>query len=392
MNKVVLCSLFVLVFFIPIENLIVFSTFGTLTRVIGAFAFLVGVISVLIDKRGRPFGPFLFFFIFYILWSMATILWSVDSNMSQIATKSLIQLFLFVWLLWEFAQTENQVLLLFKGYVCGCFVSAIYTLTAYQRHEQTAYSRYSMEGFDPNDIGLIITLGIPLAWYVFKKVEGRIQKAFFFMYVPIAVFAVFLTASRTAFLALLVALFYIIISQENVKLKSKVAFLMLSCFFALVIYQMVPSTNWSRILSIGHEVASGNLNSRMNIWTDGLRVFGGSPVFAALGVGVGAFRFSVEPLFGYPAASHNLFLSILVGQGMVGFLIFMAMVLSLVKKVVGMELLGKRLWIIMLVALFVGGMGLSWDGRKPTWLIFGLIAAHGTVNSKEFKVVTRVTG
>ena len=84
--------------------------------------------------------------------------------------------------------------------------------------------------------------------------------------------------------------------------------------------QFIPKASWLRLATIGTELTSGSLGGRVGIWRDGFRIFLDNPL---CGVGVGAFRSGLLlTQRTYEAAPHNLFLSILVGQGLIGLLLF----------------------------------------------------------------------
>jgi len=135
----------------------------------------------------------------------------------------------------------------------------------------------------------------------------------------------------------------------------------------------VPATSWTRIATIPQEVSSGTLNDRTVIWGAGLELFRAHAFF---GVGAGAFRTGVSHYLVHGIVAHNSFLSILVEQGVVGFGIFAALVISLGFAVKGMPPWPQKLWMVMLAVWLIAASDLTWEMRKTTWYVFGVLIAQ----------------
>jgi O-antigen ligase len=73
--------------------------------------------------------------------------------------------------------------------------------------------------------------------------------------------------------------------------------------------------------------------------------------------------------------AHNTFLSILVEQGVVGFAIFLILLVMLFYSALKLPVLGRSLWLVMLLTWGLGAAAMTWENTKPTWLLFGLMAA-----------------
>jgi hypothetical protein len=69
-------------------------------------------------------------------------------------------------------------------------------------------------------------------------------------------------------------------------------------------------------------------------------------------------------------------LGVLVEQGIVGFLIYAALLGACAAAIVRMPSVEKKLWSALMLSWLVGVMSLNWEYRKVTWLLFGLVAAQ----------------
>jgi O-antigen ligase len=133
------------------------------------------------------------------------------------------------------------------------------------------------------------------------------------------------------------------------------------------------------------------LTNRTTLWTAGLEAFRDH---AFLGVGSGAYGVTIVKTanFSYitgntsSAVAHNTFVSVLVELGVVGALLGFAFLAGLFYCALRMRSLERRLWIMLLLTWTVGVSALTWEYRKPTWLLFGLLAAHAYSQRKTSRV------
>jgi O-antigen ligase len=139
---------------------------------------------------------------------------------------------------------------------------------------------------------------------------------------------------------------------------------------------VVPAESFARLRRGVDEFQEGTLEGRGQIWRAGIEVFREHSV---LGVGVGAFRASVENRLGRAWAAHNTFLAVAVESGIIGLAIFVILILLTLRVIWDLPPPERRLWLILGITWFVGVMNLSWQYRKPTWLLLALLTAHALV-------------
>jgi len=185
--------------------------------------------------------------------------------------------------------------------------------------------------------------------------------------------AILLTASRGSLLAALAGLGMLPLTISRLPRWQKFT-LLLACAGLLVsAVSLVPQSSWSRIFKAGEEVSSGTLTHRTVLWAAALEVFRDHPF---LGVGAGGARFAIQKVVDLPYATHNTFLSVLLELGVVGALLLFAFLASMFYGASRLGYLERRLWMTLLLTWTIGVLALSWEYRKPTWLLFALLAAH----------------
>lgn len=370
MHKLAFGLLWLLVFAIPWENSVAISGFGTISRAIGTMAFGVGILAALEKGKLRlPNRSHLLMGGFF-LWAYLSSFWSVVHELDFQRIFTYAQLLAMVWLIWERAPTDESLNALLQAYVLGAYICAFSVISHYVTGEiyfiEHEWARYTATGFDPNDSGTILALGVPIAWYLSTQHRQRIMRLLSGLYLPIALASVLLTASRGAFLTLLAGILFIpwIYSEHTTRQKLGASVVIAATAFGM--WVLAPSVEWDRLSTIPFELQGGIANRRY-IWEAGLNVFRQYPVF---GVGVGNFPRVVG------AASHNGFLSILIELGIIGFGLFCALIASLILSTRHMPSLSRKFWSILYLAWGTGAMSLTWEYRKPTWLLFGLLVAY----------------
>jgi O-antigen ligase len=236
-----------------------------------------------------------------------------------------------------------------------------------------AQVRYSALNSNPNDLGLTLVLGLPMAWYLsLAQPRGRLAWAWA-LYIPLGVTATLLTASRGAVLAGLVALLAIPWTQGHLRLRTKVVLCVLALGTAAFASGFVPESSLQRIASTRSDMESGYFGGRGAIWRAGLEVAREHP-FA--GVGAGAFSAGVESRLGDRMSAHQTLLSVLVEEGLVGLALFLGMVVAAMTSLPGLTTLQRKFWITLLAALAVGSLSTGWAYRKPLWFVLAVLAAE----------------
>jgi len=76
--------------------------------------------------------------------------------------------------------------------------------------------------------------------------------------------------------------------------------------------------------------------------------------------------------------AHNTFISVLVEQGVIGLALFLGILLVLILSACHFPVLDRAFWLSVLLTWGIGVCSLTWEDRKPSWFLFGvLVAAAG---------------
>ena len=385
MRKVTFWLLWLLVFSVPWELAFAVSNVGSMSRLLGIVTAATGLLTAMVSGRVRRPGVIVCLSVAFTLLSVSSLIWSISPGDTINRSFQYVQLLIVAWLVRELARTREKRQSLMAAYCLGGYVSIAPLMMNFISGQDIGDDlRYSANNLDANDLGVTLAIGIPMAWYLFLD-RARLLRTHGAIYVPLAVLAILLTASRGAFLAGLVALSIIPITLPRRSFRSAALSTGVVIAAAALAAFIVPESSWTRVFTVTEVVTGGTMSGRVQIWEAGLQVFQERQM---LGAGAGAFETAVEPLV-KRIESHNVFLAILVEQGIVGVVVFGALLAACAICVYRLPPLERKVFGVIGLTCLVGGMSLSRQNHKTTWLIFGLISAQSVVSSARARSQSR---
>jgi O-antigen ligase len=368
MNSLAYAALWIFVFAVPWENIILIPGVGTISRLLGMVAAGFAVLTAVMSGRVRRLQPFHVAAVLFVICAGIGVFRTADQGRAISKFGTYFQLLVVLWMIWQLAPSFRQQRALFLAYVLGSYVAALNTLWVYRSSLGTAARRFSAQGFDPNDLGMTIALGLPMAWYLGMTYRQPLLRWLCRLYIPVGLVVVGLTGSRGALVASVVALLIVPVSMTQLSPGRIAAAVILLFASGAAAVTYIPTTSWERYGATASETAAGvgNLNSRLVVWRMGLRAFSERPLF---GYGTSGFNWAVR------SQSHNSWLSVLVEQGIVGFILYAMMFITVFIRILRMPTMERRFALVLLATLAIAMLPLVWDDRKPVWVILALLTA-----------------
>lgn len=382
MRKIVYWLSLVLVFTIPWEGAFHLPGLGTAATVMGLVVGACWSFTIVITGRMREPITYLFAVSVFVGWITLTTFWSADPTESMGSVLRWLQSLVFVFILWDLYRTRARLLAGLQAYVVGAYAAVLGAILNYFS-SSAFYSnqdRYSLGDTNPDGYGFIVALGVPVACYLAASAD--MPKVFRFVnygYLAFAFIGIALSGTRTASVAAAVGLLYGLGTLTRLRLVARVAVVVLlsaALFFLLPLVQ--PLTSFQRLGTTGTEVTEGDLNGRLAQWEQGLQAFADHPVF---GVGTNMYR-SVNTL---DKVAHNSYLSVLVELGLVGFVLFAAILWMVVGHARRLPRVDRRFWMTILLVWAIGASTLTWEHRKTTWLFLTFAVAASVASLERFR-------
>ena len=233
--------------------------------------------------------------------------------------------------------------------------------------------RYTGLGGNPNGVATAIALALPIAWYLGHFWARGFLRWLNYLYLPLAIFAIILTASRGGFLVGMVGLMVVPLTFRQLSARGRIATVVFALLSVGVIASVVPLANFSRIAETSSEISDGDVSSRGAIWQAGLQLYTSSPF---VGIGTGSFQRAVEPLLGRRIPAHNAFLLVLVEMGVVGFMLFTTNFFVVLRPLLSLPSPDKLFYLCLWLALVVSMLPSNVEDAQYVWALLTLMATR----------------
>ena len=380
MRNLVFVLLIVIAFQIPWEELVVLGTFGTLIKAIGIASAFLGIITVLVSGRMRGLLLIHYFMIMFVGFSALSVFWSQEtlSPVGKIITYA--QCLAFSWLIWEFTPDAVRLKLLMHAYIWGAGLAVAIQYLGMRGYVAMLHEeeRYAAGTMNANQFGLLLLIAIPMAIYcILDPKTTRLLRLAYVFFVPVCSVAALLTGSRMVFVvgAAMVAMIgamYLVKRPVAVIVIGLIA----GVIFSFVFARVMPESTWDRLLKTYDELTAGTWSGRFIMYQSGLEVFRQYPL---LGTGCGSFAIAVSQYVGANSAgqtAHNTYLCVLVETGVIGLLLFLAVLVVATVYILRMPFRERSTWLVVFVGwalcAFVGTM----EAFKVSWFILAMISCQ----------------
>jgi O-antigen ligase len=370
MTSIAYAALWVFVFSIPWENVVVIPGVGAVTRLTGVVAAGLVGLAIAVSGRMRRLHVFHVAAFLFVIWAGVDLL--ITQSGDRLPTKlwTFVMLLVVAWMIWELARSGQRQRGLLMAYVCGAGVSAAETMRAY--HSGIGgYGRFAAAGFDPNDLAMTLALALPMAWYLSMTYQRPLLRWLCRAYLPIGVLAIGLTGSRGGLLVTIVALMIVPLTMDRLtpgRLVTAVAILVGSVALAAA---YIPHTIVERLSTTTTEVEDVRFGGRFKYWVAGVHAFAQRPL---TGYGSGSFVVAIRPEMGTLSnVAHNTYLSVLVEQGIIGLVLYLMMFVAVYQSIFRLPKLERRFALILLATLAIAILSLTWEDRKPVWFILAAL-------------------
>ena len=262
-----------------------------------------------------------------LFWISATI--STLKSSIVVANRELLTFLMFCFffiIATAIAYSKSEIKLIIKAYIALIVFCSINILINFVFDFQYGWNRYSLYIFgvyrDPLYVASFMLPAVSIIFYkilIFKS--NNIKESFkWYVLMGIITSACFVTGCRSIFLVMVFALLMVFLKYLVNKKVSIIKILLLSCiviYLLFIIKDILPESTAARLL----DVNSYSEDIRLVMWKAGLDKFIEFPILGIGLNGINTYLLSIGYL-----NSHNVYLDILGGQGIVGISLFAIMI------------------------------------------------------------------
>lgn len=336
-------GLYCLVFFIPtsISGINIFS----------GLLFIIYIIR-LIYKQDQDLwkSKLSKFLLLFAVVSLLSVFWANDKYRTiRFFVSPLLKYLLIYYLIINYITTEKKFKKIFKIYWLSHIISAGYAIYNYYF---LGIKRTSGFTHNPNRLGAIMMMFIIVNFSIalFKE-NGFKTRLISISGIVIGFLALFSTASRGALIGLILSLFVISILKDwKILIYLLIGLLILGMF--------IPEYYKNRIFKLT-DLESNNVKSRIAMYKAGIDLFRQNPI---LGIGLNNVRTvydtydlnEFDDFGGNHRNLHNLFINILVELGIIGFFVFVMILINIFKKGWSNYINNKSWFNVSLLGVLVG--------------------------------------
>lgn len=368
----------IVTFLVPFEELQSIPEFKSGIFLVSAVALAIALLALMSGFRLRRANLVLVLLTVFVIWSFTSQLWTVDSEATLDRTITYLFLLIFSWMIWAFTDSKRKLMWLLYSYIMGCCVSLGMLFIAFVAGRNpfaTSYERYTGGGMNVNELALLLDIGLLIAVYLVFDAPSK-WKTIYWPFIPLAFVGVLLTGSRAGATGLVAAVVMALAITGSRNWKSIILCLLVIGCAAWLAFKIVPTTLLERVME-GREAYTFEVREEQ--WLIGLESWYQVPI---TGVGAGAFISEVVPRGGRELAAHNMYVSILVENGIVGMSLMLVVWALLTRMVLQLPRKERYLWIGVGSVLILVAITGSLEYKKIVWCLYAWIMVQSATCHK----------
>lgn len=379
----------VMIGLMPWMDMVHLPGMGTVSRVAGFGAALFWVFVVLMTGRTRKPGLFHLLALIFLLWTSLSLFWSQDVDRSWDRMFIYVRMLGMALMIWDLYDSPAMIRSALQAYVLGAYIHAASVFYNFWLGAESVYGRFAAAGNIANTTAYILGMGIPLAWYLatlapqanaenaapvtfFSKWRTYVMQWVNFIYFPVAMTAIALTATRFGVIMAVPACLYgLLVLLRSYRAVSLVILIIIVAALG-GLSTFVPASSFARLAEMGDSIRNADLTGRVELWRIAQEVWEDHPI-----VGIGSDAFPAVNRSG--RAVHNTYLVTLVETGTIGLLLYLILLAAIFGTAWRLPKWESIFWLTLLIVWFSTSLVLNLAHDKSIWLFFSLLMANARI-------------
>lgn len=224
----------------------------------------------------------------------------------------------------------------------------------------------SSKTMDPNYFAICLSIIVAI---LFNNIIRNKKKIISLIFISVVFFVIILTGSRSGLITNIVTIIisFVFTKTKRTKKIAIVAFLILISFILVVNMDKILPENIFQRFSIEYTKNDGGAG-RINIWKAGIETFKNASILREFfGTGFGTFQYVVTK---YHKVAHNVYIQILVEQGIIGIFIFLSAIIKALLYAIKEK---KYIELAAISGLLIGSLAIDINITRTFWICLLLI-------------------
>ena len=375
-HKVSLYSVLCFIFLIPWGD----GIWDGLARVFGILSFGLASLLLITEGTHKKFSYFHLFVLALWAWLILSVIWTLDINRGIDLTSRAIQIMLLPFLFSLIITNRKSILLAYQSYVLGNVVAATIILYNYLNGIQSPYyNRFTVQNIETDTMSIILALSIPMAAHLAAHLDKKGMRLFYLAIIPLIVFAIFLTGTRTGSIVAVFGISYWLFTHRRATFRIKMSIAVVLVLSIITVATFAPKASVDRVFSAGKSLKSGNLNSRTDIWKASISQWKNTPI---IGVGFGGLGYALSREHVNYNGAHNTYIQLLTEGGLIALTLYLLLLGSILYLILQTRLSEKIFLLSLFMVIIVSQLTLHLHIQKETWFTLSMLAIHASYARK----------
>ena len=389
-------------FMIPLESVLKITESFTVLKFFGIFVLIGWILQLFISKQKLYISKPIILSLLLVTWGLISSLWAArpDASLTRFVTFVLVVGSFF--LVTQIIDNGKKLYYIVLAYVLGAVISGGFGFYNFILNPNQRIVSFAKAGQNPGGFGISICLGVIYFFIIYLSKSKGIIKIISLILSSILLIVSFASGSRTFIISAICSflfLLWIINKQRTKKIRNKLLFII--PVLIIIIISIMPSFFFTRFSSILSQYEQGW--NRGEIWKVYGTVILDHPI---LGVGLengyifyGDYRSEAQRKYGIihrktgawrgsGMVPHNDYVLIFAELGIVGFVLWISLIISLYKQFYKSIFKVKKksfdwwLGIIIgtyFIAILIMCIATPILYRKYLWFGFSLIPAYSKI-------------
>jgi O-antigen ligase len=282
-----------------------------------------------------------------------------------------LNILIFLFLLLHNDKDRNAVTIALNSFVFGGLILCLFFLFGIET-DNSWHGRVTVFGVNQNM--LAINISVVLLIIIYRVINDKKIVAFFkfsfIIFIPILIYFLASTGSRSGFISLFFGLFTLVFFTKTKNIFYRLMSLLFGVTaLTLLLYYFLNNEVVGERLNSSYK--TGDLSGRDDYWETIPKLFDINPLF---GIGRTGYAYETELIYGTYASAHNVFIEVLIMGGLISLVFLFIFLLRLIIKAKNnFRNTNSSLYFTLLMPIIVMSLVGHPLGTKISWGIFAFI-------------------